>query len=130
MGQRPIVHFEAPRARRLDDEMARFLDWFNQRGTDVDLRKPAIAHLWYVTLALYDDGNGRTAQAVESFLLYRTGTNARGYYSLANYYYRNRNEYIHQLNRVRTRNDLTPFVTFTLQGMVSELQAVYDELLQ
>ena len=79
----------------------------------------------------FGDGNGRTSRAVESFLLYKAGVNVRGYYSLANYYYQNRSEYIASLNRVRRQDvlDLTPFVSFALKGLVQELEAVHEEVL-
>ena len=54
IGRRPIVHFEAPAAARLEAEMDRFLEWFNQPGPEPDLRKAAIAHLWFVTIHPYD----------------------------------------------------------------------------
>ena len=61
---------------------------------------------------------GRTSRAVESFLFYKAGVNVRGYYSLANYYYRNRPQYINNLNLVQMQGetDLTPFVAFALTG--------------
>ena len=57
--------------------------------------------------------------------------NARGFYSLANYYYRKRPEYIEQLNRARFRSDpdLTPFVHFALEGLVEELEAVHLDVI-
>ncbi len=77
------------------------------------------------------DGNGRTARAAESYLLYQAGVNARGFYSLANYYYRNRAEYINHLRRVqsRARDDLTRFVLFALRGLSEELEAVHGDVI-
>ena len=64
-------------------------------------------------------------------MLYKAGVNVRGYYSLANYYYQNRPEYIDSLNLVQMRGetDLTPFVAFALRGLVQELEAVHAEVL-
>ena len=62
MGRAPAVHFVAPAADRLQPEMDRFLAWFNAPVTPDDLRKPALAYLWFVTLHPYDDGNGRIAE--------------------------------------------------------------------
>ena len=91
-----------------------------------------VAHFYVVSIHPFGDGNGRTARAVESFLLYQGGINARGFYSLSNYYYRNRPMYVSLLDHVRfeTNGDLTPFVRFALSGLVSELEAVHEEVLQ
>jgi Fic family protein len=114
--------------------MTEFIQWFNEgkpRFWPASIRA-IVAHFYVISIHPFGDGNGRTARAVESFLLYQGAINARGFYSLANYYYRNRSEYVEWLDRVRfeTRGDLTPFVTFALQGLVSELEAVHEEVLQ
>ena len=58
------VHFEAPPCERLPDEMARFLDWLNSPPRTDLLIKAGMAHLWFVTLHPFDDGNGRIARAI------------------------------------------------------------------
>ena len=58
------VHFEAPPAARLEAEMARFLAWVNASHDEPALLKAGLAHLWFVTLHPFDDGNGRIARAV------------------------------------------------------------------
>ena len=66
------VHFEAPEAARLPQEMARFLNWFEaERGIDPVLRA-AIAHLWFVTVHPFEDGNGRIARAIADMALARS----------------------------------------------------------
>jgi Fic family protein len=114
--------------------MAEFIEWFNEgspRSWPAAIRA-VVAHFYVVSIHPYGDGNGRTARAVESFLLYQGGINARGFYSLSNYYYRNRQMYVSLLDHVRfeTNSDLTPFVRFALNGLVSELEAVHEEVLQ
>lgn len=113
--------------------MAEFLRWFNSgplTSWDPVLRA-IVAHFYVVSIHPFGDGNGRTARAVESFLLYKAGVNVRGYYSLANYFYQNRSEYVYNLNHVQTRGqtDLTPFAVFALEGLVQELEAVHAEVL-
>jgi Fic family protein len=113
--------------------MEGFVSWFNQ-GEPAEwdpIIRAIVAHFYVVSIHPFGDGNGRTARAVESFLLYKAGINARGFYSLANYYYQHRSEYIRHLDIVRfeTENDLTPFVLFALRGLVSELESVHDEVL-
>ena len=113
--------------------MAEFVEWFNSglpMSWDPVLRA-IVAHFFVVSIHPFGDGNGRTARAVESFLLYKAGVNVRGYYSLSNYYYRNRSEYVDNLNRIqmRSENDLTPLAAFALKGLVEELEAVHAEVL-
>ena len=75
-----VVRFDAPAAHRLDDEMERFLEWFNQREDKPDLIKAAIARLRFVTIHPYDDGNGRIARAIADLALARCdGTDTRSY---------------------------------------------------
>jgi Fic family protein len=113
--------------------MEEFISWFNEGApTKWDPVVGAIvAHFYIVSIHPFGDGNGRTARAVESFLLYRAGINARGFYSLANYYYQHRQEYVQRLDQIRfeTDGDLTPFVLFALRGLVEELEAVHTEVL-
>ena len=113
--------------------MAEFVHWFNTGApTSWDpVIRAIVAHFYLVSIHPFGDGNGRTSRALESFLLYKAGVNVRGYYSLANYFYQNRPEYIDSLNLVQLRGetDLTPFVAFALNGLVQELGAVHAEVL-
>jgi len=113
--------------------MKKFISWFNEGvPTSWDpVIRAIVAHFYVVSIHPFGDGNGRTARAVESFLLYKAGINARGFYSLANYYYRYREEYVRYLDQVRFETDgnLTPFVLFALRGLVEELEAVHEEVL-
>ena len=113
--------------------MSEFVRWFNT-GKPVSwdpVLRAIVAHFYVVSIHPFGDGNGRTSRAVESFLLYKAGVNVRGYYSLANYYYQNRTEYVDSLNRVQMRGetDLTSFIAFALKGLVQELEAVHAEVL-
>ena len=117
--------------RRLMAELVRWLRDGPPAGWDPVVRA-IVAHFYVVSIHPFVDGNGRTARAVESFLLYKAGINARGFYSLANFYYRQRYEYISSLDHVRFQSDpdLTPFVLFALKGLVEELRAVHAEVIQ
>ena len=114
--------------------MAEFVRWFNQgeaAGWDPVVRA-AVAHFYVVSIHPFGDGNGRAARGVESFMLYRAGVNAFGFYSLANFYYQHRDEYIRALTAARfgSGGDLTDFVLFATEGLAEELAAVRDELLE
>ena len=113
--------------------MAEFVSWLNTgRAAAWDpVVRAIVAHFYLVSIHPFGDGNGRTSRALESFMFYKAGVNVRGYYSLANYFYRHRQEYVDHLNLVQLRgsNDLTPFVAFALTGLVQELEAVHSEVL-
>lgn len=80
---RERVHYQAPVASRLDKEMTAFLNWFNDdRGIDPVL-KAALAHLWFVTIHPFDDGNGRIARAIADLALARSDNCAQRFYSMS-----------------------------------------------
>ena len=113
--------------------MREFTRWFNSGAPTKwhPVVRAIVAHFYVVSIHPFGDGNGRTSRAVESYLLYQAGINARGFYSLANYYYRNRPEYIRSLNYIQIEmiGDLAPFVLFALRGLVEELRTVHAEVL-
>ena len=77
------VHYEAPTFDRLDGEMAAFLDWF-ENGAAIDpVLKAAIAHLWFVTIHPFDDGNGRIARAIADMALARSENSPQRFYSMS-----------------------------------------------
>ena len=114
--------------------MSGFVEWLNRgRGAALDpIIRAIVAHFLLISIHPFGDGNGRTSRGVESFLLYKAGVNARGFYSLANYYYRNRSDYVALLNRVRfvSDPDASPFMNFALRGLVEELESVHSEILR
>jgi Fic family protein len=77
------VHFEAPRAALLPEEMQAFIDWFNA-DADIDpVLKAAVAHLWFVTIHPFEDGNGRIARATADMALARSENSAQRFYSMS-----------------------------------------------
>jgi Fic family protein len=80
---RERVHYQAPSAKSLRKEMRAFLDWFN-RDIDIDpVLKSAVAHLWFVTIHPFDDGNGRIARAIADQALARSEHSAQRFYSMS-----------------------------------------------
>ncbi len=78
------IHFEAPAAVRLPFEMAAFLAWFNSQAPHLDpVIKAGLAHLWFVTIHPFDDGNGRIARAIADLALARSEGTAQRFYSLS-----------------------------------------------
>jgi Fic family protein len=80
---REKVHFEAPKAERLAAEMKIFISWANKKNDDDPVLKAALAHLWFVTLHPFDDGNGRIARAIADWALARSENSAQRFYSMS-----------------------------------------------
>ena len=113
--------------------MTTFVRWFDQGAAAAwdPIVRAAVAHFYVVSIHPFGDGNGRASRGVESFMLYRAGINAFGFYSLANFYYQHRDAYVDALTAVRFRSDgdLTDFVLFATEGLANELKQVRRELM-
>lgn len=80
---REKVHYQAPSASRVYEEMERFIDWVNNHN-DIDaVLKAGIAHLWFVSIHPFDDGNGRIARALTDMLLARSENSGKRFYSVS-----------------------------------------------
>jgi Fic family protein len=87
------VHYEAPKADQVDTEMRAFLAWF-ETPSDMDLvLKAGMAHLWFVTVHPFDDGNGRIARAVADMALARSENSPQRFYSMSAQIRQERNAY-------------------------------------
>jgi len=99
---RERVHYVAPAAERLDAEMSAFLDWFNGETevapVEIDpVLKAGLAHLWFVTIHPFDDGNGRIARAIADMALARSEGTAQRFYSVSAQIRLERNAYYETL---------------------------------
>jgi len=128
---RQRVHFEAPPAPRLKKEMPRFLRWVNTHSDHHPIIKAGIAHLWFVTLHPFDDGNGRIARAIGDMLLARMdGTDSgRRFYSLSAQIQRERRSYYEILERTQKGSlDITEWLAWFLRNLQSALDAALHTL--
>jgi Fic family protein len=91
--ERERVHYEAPIAARLNDEMNGFLTWFNTKNDIDPVLKAGLAHLWFVTIHPFDDGNGRIARAIADTALARSENTAQRFYSMSSQIQRERDAY-------------------------------------
>ncbi len=109
------VHFEAPESARLENEMQKFLSWFNQ-VTDMDsILKAAIAHLWFVTIHPFDDGNGRIARAIADMQLSRSDQTKQRFYSMSAQIQKERNVYYDTLEQTQKGTlDITQWLLWFL----------------
>ncbi len=98
---REKVHYEAPPAVRVPEEMTKYLSWFEQ-STDVDpLLKAGLAHLWFVTIHPFDDGNGRIARAIADMALARAENSQQRFYSMSAQIQNERKDYYRILERTQ-----------------------------
>jgi Fic family protein len=110
------VHYEAPPAGRLPGEMAGFLNWFNRETTIDPVIKAGVAHLWFVTLHPFDDGNGRIARAIADLQLTRSENDAQRFYSMSAQIREERDEYYEILKKTqRGTLDVTPWLEWFLR---------------
>ncbi|MCH8156950.1 MAG: DUF4172 domain-containing protein [Nitrospinae bacterium] len=77
------VHYQAPRAKQIAREMQAFLAWFNSEDTTDPVLKSAMAHLWFVAIHPFEDGNGRIARALTDMLLARSENSPKRFYSMS-----------------------------------------------
>ena len=101
---------------RLDKEMTGFLDWFNG-GPEVDpVLKAGIAHLWFVTIHPFDDGNGRIARAIADLCLARSEKSSQRFYSMSAQIRQERKEYYDLLEHTQKgETDITEWLTWFLE---------------
>lgn len=129
-GRSKKVHFEAPDAELLDDEMAAFLHWFETENTLDPILKAAIAHFWFVTIHPFEDGNGRIARAIADMALARADNSAQRFYSMSGQIEAERKEYYRQLEQQqRGELDITPWLNWFI-GCLGRAFVSADEALQ
>jgi Fic family protein len=112
---REKIHFEAPAANRVPQEMKRFLDWVNhEKSLDLVL-KSIIAHLWFVTIHPFDDGNGRIARAILDMLLARSDNSKIRFYSLSNQIFKEHKRYNDIIEKTQKgTQDITSYLLWFL----------------
>ena len=127
------VHFQAPAADALPAEMARFVAWVNQGSDEPALIKAGLAHLWFVTLHPFDDGNGRIARAIGDLFLARADGSGQRFYSLSAQIQRERKAYYDALERTQKGSlDVTGWLAWflgTLGRAVASAQTTLDGVL-
>ncbi len=109
------IHFEAPSADRLGREMSGFIAWFNKQNKIDPILKAGIAHLWFVTLHPFEDGNGRIARALCDMALAQSDGIKERFYSLSSQFESERADYYNQLEKQqRGSPDITEWLYWFL----------------
>jgi len=112
---REKVHYEAPPADRVQQEIESFLEWFNTSEETDPLLKAALAHLWFVTIHPFEDGNGRIARAIADMALSRSDESRQRFYSMSGQIRNERKDYYHTLERTQKGElDVTRWQTWFL----------------
>lgn len=112
---RETVHYQAPDAELLEQEMKHFLTWFNSLSDIDPVLKAGIAHLWFVTIHPFDDGNGRIARAITDMQLGRADESTQRFYSMSAQIRVERNTYYSMLEKTQKGNlDITEWLEWFL----------------
>lgn len=123
------VHFTAPEASRLEHEMSSFLSWFNTENNVEEVLKSAIAHLWFVTIHPFDDGNGRIARAIAECQLARADRTTQRFYSMSSQIMNLKKGYYNILESTQKGSlDISQWLVWYLERLIEALE-VTDETL-
>ncbi len=126
----PTVHYQAPPADQLAAQTKLFLTWANGDTPEPALIKAGLAHLWFVTLHPFDDGNGRIARAVGDLFLARADRSPQRFYSLSAQIQRVRSEYYDVLERTQKQNtlDVTEWLAWFLRQLHCAINTAHVSL--
>ena len=120
------VHYEAVATENVKPEMDNFLKWLNSKNDKIDsVIKAAIAHLWFVTIHPFDDGNGRIARAISDMLLARSDESKQRFYSMSAQILKERKKYYETLEKVQrsVNSDITIWLDWFLNCFKNALLA-------
>jgi len=123
------VHFQAPDSSFVEKEMTQFLNWFNNHKIDLVI-KAAIAHLWFVTIHPFEDGNGRMTRALTDMLLAQADKSNQRFYSMSAQIRLERKQYYEILEKTQKGNlDITNWIIWFLNCLINALKAT-DSILK
>lgn len=126
---REKVHFEAPASERLPEEMTQFINWFNADNDQDSVIKAAIAHLWFVTIHPFDDGNGRIARSIADMQLARSDESTQRFYSMSAQIQQKRKHYYDILEKTQKGDlDITEWLEWFLNCLDGALEATETTL--
>src|SRR5689334_3666542 len=118
-----------PSAQRLDGEMRQFLEWFNGDAAPEPVLQAALAHLWFVTVHAFDDGNGRIARAIADMALARAEGTHQRFYSMSAQIRRERNDYYEMLEETQKGGlDITAWQEWFLRCLLRAIEGTHDTL--
>ena len=123
------IHFEAPAASRLEYEMQKFIEWFNNPPNSDLVLNAAIAHFWFVTLHPFDDGNGRIARALADMQLAKADGTKQRFYSMSAQIQKERSDYYKVLEKCQKGNlDITKWFIWFLNCLDKSIASSDENL--
>lgn len=123
------VHFEAPSAARVPKEMRQFLDWFEGNTENDMVERASIAHLWFVTIHPFEDGNGRIARAIADLMLARSEQSSQRFYSMSSQIRQERDDYYDILERTQKGSmDVTSWMDWFLGCLEKAIEGAQTAL--
>jgi len=124
------VHYEAPAAQHINMHMTAFLRWFEDRENCDPLLKAALAHLWFVTIHPFEDGNGRIGRAIAEMALARSEKSPQRFYSMSAQIRKERKTYYNILESTQKGEmDVTLWMIWfltCLEHAIEEAESVLD----
>lgn len=119
---REKIHYIAPSPERVENEMQRFIAWFDREEPVSSIIRSAIAHFWFVSIHPFEDGNGRLARILSDMLLARGEQSEYRFYNISSQLNKDKTHYYDILERMQHGDgDLTEWVTWYLQKLVDAL---------
>ncbi len=123
---RERIHYIAPSPDRVEAEMAKFIDWFNADLSISSVVSSAIAHLWFVSIHPFEDGNGRMARILSDMMLARGDGSELRFYNVSAQINRNKNKYYDVLEATqRGDGDITAWLVWYINTLIASLDDAY-----
>ena len=123
-GYDEIIHYEAPLSEKVQEQMMEFLQWLNAEGNENPLLKAAIAHLWFVIIHPFDDGNGRLTRIITEMMLARSENASLRFYSMSAQIHKEKKEYYRVLELTTSGElDITVWLVWFLQCLGRAIEA-------
>lgn len=120
---RERVHYVAPSPDRVEDEMTKFIHWFNSASTQPSVIRSAIAHFWFVSIHPFEDGNGRLARILGDILLARGDKSRFRFYNVSSEINLDKNHYYNVLEQMqRGDGDITPWIEWYLRTLLASIK--------
>lgn len=120
---RERIHYRAPSPERVAQEMRRFIDWINDAGNKPGILKSAIAHLWFVSIHPFDDGNGRIGRAISDMLIAALDGDGMHFYSLSRQILKDKNHYYKVLEKTqRGDGDITEWIVWYFKAIIAAVE--------
>jgi len=126
---REKVHYTAPEAKQLELEMDRYIHWFNTDNSMEPVIKSAIAHLWFVSIHPFDDGNGRIARAIADAQLARADRTNQRFYSMSAQILKSKKGYYSILESTQKGSlDVSQWLVWFIERLSEALEATDETL--